>query len=320
MQRIVTLTLNPAVDLSWDAPHVQPTHKIRTTNEQYDPGGGGLNVARVIHTLGGDATAILLAGGVIGYLLQDLMAQAGVPCRVIPIAGRTRLCLAVHDRSDNAEYRFVAEGPEVTKGEWQSALKATDTARADWIVASGSLPRGVPEDFYADLARRSAASGRKFVLDTSGPPLKAALGQGLALIKPSLGEFEALVGCKLPEPRLQAEAALDLVRRGAAGMIVVSLGAQGALLATPNGTIHFPSPPIEIRSAVGAGDSFVAGMTLALARGQTPEDALAYGIACGTSAVAHVGTARPDPEQVAALYGVITGQPEAGDRDRSAGI
>ena len=305
MTRIVTLTLNPAVDLAWDAPHVQHTHKIRTTNEQYDPGGGGLNVARVIHVLGGDATAILLAGGVTGHFLQDLMAEAGVACRVIPIDGRTRMSVTVHDRSDSAEYRFVAEGPEISQGEWQSALKAVETARADWIVASGSLPRGVPEDFYADLARRTEAAGRKFVLDTSGAPLKAALGQGLTLIKPSLGEFETLVGQKLPEPRQLEEAAMDLVRSGAAGMIVVSLGSEGALLATATGTRRLPAPPIEVRSAVGAGDSFVAGMTLGLARRMTPGDALAYGIATGTSAVAHVGTARPDPEQVEALFAGI---------------
>ena len=305
MTRIVTLTLNPAVDLAWDAPHVQHTRKIRTTNEHYDPGGGGLNVARVVHALGGDATAIFLAGGVTGYFLQDLMAEAGVPCRTIPIAGRTRMSVTVHDRSDFAEYRFVAEGPQITRAEWQSALKAVETARADWIVASGSLPHGVPEDFYANLARRTNAAGRKFVLDTSGPPLKAALGHGLAWIKPSLGEFETLVGQKLPEPRQQAEAAQDLVRSGAAQMIVVSLGGEGALLATATTTNRLAAPPLEIRSAVGAGDSFVAGMTLGLARGLTPEAALAYGIATGTSAVAHVGTARPDPEQVEAIYAEI---------------
>ena len=305
-QRIVTLTLNPAVDLAWEAPAVHTTHKIRTTNEHYDPGGGGLNVARVIQSLGGDATAIMLAGGVTGYFLQDLMAEAGVAYRTIPIAGRSRLCVTVHDRSDNSEYRFVAEGPEITRDEWQSALKAIESAHADWVVASGSLPRGVPEDFYAELARRCARNGRSFVLDTSGAPLKAALGHGLTLIKPSLGEFEALLGQKLPDARDQDAAALELVRSGAATMIVVSLGAEGALLATASGTKRLGAPPVEMRSAVGAGDSFVAGMTLSLARGMAAEDALAFGVATGTSAVAHYGTARPDPVQVAALYAEIT--------------
>ncbi len=307
-QRIVTLTLNPAVDLAWEAPSVHTTHKIRTTNERYDPGGGGLNVARVIQSFGGDVTAILLAGGVTGYFLQDLLAEAGVPARNIPIGGRSRLCVTVHDRSDNSEYRFVAEGPEITRDEWQSALKAVEAARANWVVASGSLPRGVPEDFYARLARRTADDGRNFVLDTSGTPLRAALGQGLTLIKPSLGEFETLLGRKLPDARDQDAAALELVRSGATTMLVVSLGAEGALLATASGTKRLASPPVEVRSAVGAGDSFVAGMTLGLARGMTPEDALALGVATGASAVAHYGTARPDPAEVAAFYAKITGK------------
>ena len=307
-QRIVTLTLNPAVDLAWEAPAVHPTHKIRTTNERYDPGGGGLNVARVIHSLGGDATAILLAGGVAGHLLQDLLAEAGVPFRTIPIAGRSRMCVTIHDRSDNAEYRFVAEGPEITRTEWQSALKATQTSHADWVVASGSLPRGVPEDFYAQLARATARDGRNFVLDTSGAPLKAALGHGLTLIKPSLGEFEALLGQKLSDPRNQDAAALELVRSGAATMVVVSLGVDGALLATAKGCKRLAAPQVEALSAVGAGDSFVAGMTLSLARGLSVEDALAFGVATGASAVAHYGTANPDPAEIAALFQQITGK------------
>lgn len=301
-QRIVTLTLNPAVDLASEAPSIQHTRKIRTTHERYDPGGGGLNVARVILSLGGDASAVMLAGGVTGHFLQDLLAEAGVPTRTIPIAGRSRLCVTVHDRSDNAEYRFVAEGPEITRSEWQSALKAMEIAPAEWVVASGSLPRGVPEDFYAELARRTSSNGRRFVLDTSGPPLKTALGQGLTLIKPSLGEFETLVGQKLSDPREQELAALDLARSGAAEMVVVSLGAEGALLATAEGTRRLAAPPVQVLSAVGAGDSFVAGMTLSLARGLSAADALAFGVATGTSAVGHYGTACPDPEEVAALF------------------
>ena len=146
------------------------------------------------------------------------------------------------------------------------------------------------------------------MLDTSGTPLKAALGQGLTLIKPSLNEFEALLGHECPDPKDQEAAAMELVRSGASKMVVVSLGPDGALMATEEGTRRLGSPKVEVRSAVGAGDSFVAGMTLSLARGMTAEDALAFGVATGASAVGHYGTARPNAVEVAALFAEIRGR------------
>lgn len=303
--RIVTLTLNPAVDLAWEAENVHPTDKIRTRSEHYDPGGGGLNVARVVRTLGGESLAVLLSGGVTGRFLQELLEEAGQPVRNIPIGGRTRLSVAVHDRADNNEYRFVPEGPEITEAEWRSALHAVDIADADWVVASGSLPRGVPEDIYRRLAVATARRGRHFVVDTSGPALTAALGSGVTLIKPSLNEFEALIGRKLPDRREQAEAAAALVRAGASEMIAVSLGADGALLVTRAGAWHVAALPVTVLSTVGAGDSFDAAMTLALARGEPAEDAFVCGVAAGTSAVMHYGTARPDRAEVERLHATL---------------
>jgi 6-phosphofructokinase 2 len=303
--RIVTLTLNPAVDLAWEAENVRPTDKIRTRSEHYDPGGGGLNVARVVRTLGGDSLAVLLSGGVTGMFLQDLLEQSGQPVRNIPIGGRTRLSVAVHDRADNNEYRFVAEGPEITETEWRSALHAVEIADTDWVVASGSLPRGVPVDAYRRLAVATARRGRHLVLDTSGPALSAALGSGVSLIKPSLNEFEALVGRALADRREQAEAAAALVRAGASEMIAVSLGADGALLVTRAGAWHLAAAAVAVHSTVGAGDSFVAAMTLALARGEAPKNAFAWGVAAGTSAVMHYGTARPDRAEVEYLHATL---------------
>ena len=291
-ERIVTLTLNPAVDLGSTADRVEPTRKIRTRDERLDAGGGGINVARVVHAMGGSALALILVGGETGALIQDLLRQAGVPFQALPMAGRTRLSLNVHEASTGQEYRFVPEGPEVTPAEWEAALDAIGQVEAGWLVASGSLPRGVPADLYARVGDIAARRGLPFALDSSGAALKAALGHGIALMKPSLRELEELVGRKLPTRAEQEAEALALVRAGAAVRIAVSLGPDGAFLATAQGVTHRPAPVGPVLSAVGAGDSFLAGMVLALARGASDGDALAWGLAVAAAAVASLGTAR----------------------------
>ena len=285
--RIVTLTLNPTVDVAAEADMVRAVRKTRTRNERFDPGGGGVNVSRVVHELGGDTLAIILTGGLAGALLEKLLDDQGVPRRSIPIAGATRMSNTINDLSTKHEFRFVPEGPEVSAGEWYAALAALAAEPGEWIVASGSLPRGVPADFY--------------VLDTSGPALKAALGHGLAVIKPSRGEFETLVGRPLNTPKVQAEAAMTLVREGQAEMVVVSLGHQGALLAEKSGVLRLPALDVPALGAVGAGDSFLAGMVLKLSQGESPREAFAWGMAAGAAAVMRPGTACPRREDVEAL-------------------
>ena len=304
--RIVTITLNPAVDLACEAEAVIHTRKVRTSTEQFDPGGGGINVARVVRDLGGEALAVVLIGGGTGRFLQELLTDARVECLTIPVAGRTRVSVAVHERSTGLEYRFVPEGPPMTASEWDAVLDALGRVEGGWVVASGSLPRGAPEDAYAHIARICSRRGQRFVLDTSGPSLKAALGTGATLIKPSLREFEGMVGRPMLDPREQELEAIALVRGGAAQMIALSLGAGGAILATASGAIRMPAPQVPVRSAVGAGDSFVAAMTLGLANGLAPEKAFAYGIAAGSAAVMRYGTAHPRREDVEELYRQMT--------------
>ena len=300
--RIVTLTLNPAVDIACDAKAVVPVRKVHTFGETHDPGGGGVNVARVLHELGGRVVAVVLVGGVTGRFLVELMTEAGVPCHPVLIAGRTRICMTVHDHAGLQEYRFVAEGPEVSASELDAGLAAVESEAGDWLVASGSLARGVPVDSYVRVAQCAAERGQKFVLDTSGPALRAALGHGIALMKPSLGEFETLVGRRLPRAAEQNAAALALVRSGAAERVAVSLGHRGALLATRDGVWRQPAPDVHAVGAVGAGDSFLAAMTLALARGCDARDALAWGSAAGAAAVMRTGTAHPSRADVEELY------------------
>lgn len=296
--RIVTLTLNPAVDLASIADAVVPTRKIRTRDERLDPGGGGINVSRVVHALGGDTLALILVGGVTGSLIQDLLQQAGVPHQPLPMAGLTRISLNIHEQSTGKEYRFVPEGPEVSDAEWHAVLTVLETMKADWLVASGSLPRGVPVDIYARVGDLAARRGLAFVLDSSGPPLKAALGHGIALLKPSLRELEELVGRSAMTQAEQEREAMALVHAGAAARIAVTLGPDGAFLATAGGITRMPAVEGPVQSAVGAGDAFLGAMVLALARGATDRDALAWGIAAGAAAVASRGTARIARERV----------------------
>ena len=290
MKPIVTLTLNPAIDASCQAEVVRPIHKIRTSDERYDPGGGGINVARVIRELGGEALAVYFAGGLTGQAFNRMIDTIGLAHRVVPIAGMTRVSHTVYERSSGQEYRFVPEGPALSTQEWQSGLAALETLDADYIVASGSLPKGVPDDFYARIARSARTKGIRFVLDTSGEALRQALKVGVHLIKPNLGELERLLGDALPDPAAQEAAARRLVDDGRAEIVTVSLGADGALLATKDGCLRLAAPRIEPRSAVGAGDSFVAAMTFGLAEGRAPKDAFTLAVATGTATVLTMGT------------------------------
>ena len=302
MKPIVTLTLNPAIDIACATKEVVPQNKLRTHGDRLDPGGGGVNVSRVLHELGAATRAVVLSGGVFGQHLEGLIAAEGVDCRAVKIAGLTRIAMTVHDESAGAEYRFVGEGPVVQPQEIEACQALLAEQDADWLVISGSLPRGMDPADLAAIVRRAHAVGQRVVLDTSGDPLKAAIGQGLALIKPSLREFEALVGHPLPDPAAQDEAAMRLVREGAAERIAVSLSGAGALLATRDGVVRRKAIPVRAVGTVGAGDSFLAAMVLAFARDAAPADALAWGLAAGAAAVMATGTARPKRATIEALH------------------
>lgn len=306
MERVATLTLNPAIDSACEAEVVSATRKIRTFGERYDPGGGGLNVARVLHRFGVDVEAIYLSGGPTGALLDELLDAAGLPRKAIHIRDHTRMSLAVYERSTGHEYRFVPEGPQVSEDEWRAVLGACFASPAEWVVASGSLPRGMPDDFFARLAAPLAAQGRKLVLDTSGAALKAALeAGGLHLVKPSVGEFEAFLGRKLPGHAEVAEAASALVTAGKAQMVAVTLGEEGAVLAHPGGVLTHPGIKAVAHSTTGAGDSFVGALVHGLLLGESLEDAFLRGIAAGTAAVLHPGTELCRIEDVERLLGEL---------------
>jgi 6-phosphofructokinase 2 len=305
---IVTLTLNPCIDGASEADAVRPIHKIRTSNERYYPGGGGVNVARVVTELGGSALPVYLGGGATGALLDELLVAAGFAPRRVPIQGHTRISHAVFDRASGLEYRFVPEGPVVSVVEWEAARAAIEALEFDWLVVSGSLPRGLDPGCMGDLVRMAEARGARFVLDTSGAALAAALDAGpVHLVKPSLGEFRTLTGEDVATPQEIGAAAERLRQARGPTLVAVSMAHEGALLAGPGGVTHLRPPQVPVASATGAGDAFLGGMVAALAQGRTAEDAFAFGVAAGTAAVLTPGTDLCRRADVERLYAEIAG-------------
>lgn len=302
MANILTVTLNPTVDLASDADVVRPVRKVRTRNERFDAGGGGINVARVIAKLGGDAEAIYFAGGEMGSMLDRLVGEQGIARHAIRIAGQTRIGYIVHELSTRLEYRFVPEGPHITEEDCEACLEAISSRQADYVICSGSLPAGAPADTYVRFAEAARAKGAKFVLDSSGDGLRRTMeAGGVYLVKPSLGELEQLVGRKLTHEHA-AEAAADLVSKGWAELVAVTLGADGAILADKNEVLRLPAIPVRVKSAVGAGDSFLAAMVWALSEGRAVADAFRLGIAAGAVATMTPGTGLCDIDEVWMLY------------------
>lgn len=302
MKSIATLTMNPTIDVSYDVGRIRHTHKMRTDNEWYAPGGGGINVARVFVRLGGHARCFYMSGGATGPALDGLIDQHQLVRTRIPIKGPTRIASAVLERETTKEYRFTPSGPTVFRQEWESCLEALAADKAPIVIISGSLPPGVPDDYYARLGLLLRRQGKEVVVDTSGKALKHALDAGgLMMVKPSQGELEGYLGRQLSDVDEIATAARAIVKSGKAHNVAVTMGHRGAVLAHGNGTHFLPALKVEAASAVGAGDSFVAAMVFALAGGGDVREAFRFGLAAGSAAVLRAGTGLAHPADIKRL-------------------
>ncbi|MHB9106478.1 MAG: 1-phosphofructokinase family hexose kinase [Armatimonadota bacterium] len=291
MASIVTLTVNPAVDVSVSVDQVTPDRKLRTDRPKRDPGGGGINVCRAIHRLGGECRAIWTQGGPIGEMLASLLAQEEISQEAIPIEEWTRENITVQERESERLFRFTLPGPSLTDDEVQRFLdhmRQLDPA-PDYLVLSGSLPPGTGDDFYARVIHETAVRSR-IVVDTSQQPLQRAVDAGVFLIKPNMRELGQLAGHDIESEDEVVTVARGLVEDGKAEMVVTSLGAGGAMLVTADQTEKIAAPTVPLRSKVGAGDSMVAGLVLALSRGESVDRAVRFGIAAGSAAVMSPGT------------------------------
>jgi len=291
---ILTVTLNPALDLESETEALAPGSKLRCAEPRRDPGGGGINVARAIRLLGGDATAVLAAGGPTGGAIADLLKAEGVPIALIPAPGETRTNLSMIETSTGQQYRFIFPGPSWGAAEVQAACTALRerVARGDIVVLSGSLPPGMEANQLVGLSKDLAALGAQMIADTSGAALRAmsTAACGLKVLRMDSGEAEDLVGHPLPTRLDSAEIAESLVRAGAAEIVIIARGADGSVLATAEGRWFAPAADVPVASVTGAGDSFVAGSVLALSRGAPVAEILQWGAAAASSAVTTAAT------------------------------
>lgn len=294
---ILTITLNPAVDVASHTAEVTPGPKLRLDRPSVDPGGGGINVARAIGILGGRARAFVALGGPTGAQLAFLLESAGIDLVRFPAPGDARQSLSVTDNATGAQYRFILPGPDWGPEDTRAVLDAiaaeAGSAQA-LVVLSGSQPPGIPEDFPAALARVLAGRAR-LMIDTSGDPLHRLVsdppvGAPPDLLRMDMAESIDLAGRPLPRPQDSADFAASLVARGAARMAVLARGAEGSVLVARGLRLHCAPPVVRVDSAVGAGDSFTGAFVLSLARGETPEAALRHGTAAAAAAVMTGGT------------------------------
>jgi 6-phosphofructokinase 2 len=303
MAPVVTLTLNPAVDKSISVESVVPERKLRSDRPVREPGGGGINVARVLRELGVDVVAHWTRGGPTGDRLAMLLDEAGLEHVAIPIEDETREPLSVFETSTGQQYRFGTPGPVLTARELDTCrerVAGLDPA-TPFLVLSGSLPEGAPDDFYSQLAGL-APEGCRVVLDTSGPALARGLDTPVFLVKPNVRELGQLAGEAIEDDDQVRRVARRLIERRAVGVVVTSLGAAGAMATTAREHWHVRSPTVRIRSTVGAGDSMVGGIVAGLTRGWPLGDAIRHGVAAGAAAVTTDGTQLCRRHDVERLY------------------
>lgn len=301
---IVTVTLNPAVDVSTRVERVAANRKLRCESPRFEPGGGGINVSVAMAELGSKSTAVTLCGGPPGEIIRQLLAERGIDHRPIEIAGWTRWNLAARDQSSDEQYRFLMPGPQVSEEEVAICLDLLESLdpRPDIIVVSGSFPPGVPAATMHDLAAVARTHDARLVVDSSGKALEIAAGEGVFLLKPNMRELQELTDEDTSTEAGQEKAIKRLVSQGGCEVAILSLGAAGVLMATGSHIERLRSPTVPIVSRVGAGDSMVAGILTGLDRGDDIRDAVRLGIAAGSAAVMTPGTELCRREDVERLY------------------
>lgn len=301
---IVTITMNPAVDKSTSINKLVPEKKMRCSELITEAGGGGINVSKAIKELGGESLAIFPSGGMNGKLLENYLAARDINFKCIPAEHETRENIVVRETDTNSQYRFVMPGASLSEKEAKACLDILQhlQPRPTCIVASGSLPPGLPDDFFGQLAKVVKQLNARFIIDTSGKPLQLAAKEGVYLLKPNLSELCALVGKQHLEVNEVDDAAMEVIKQGSCEVMIVSMGPSGALLVTRDGCEHVPTPTVKKQSTVGAGDSMVAGMVWMMEQGKSLSETVRFGVACGTAATMNPGTQLFKKEDVYRLY------------------
>ncbi len=299
---IYTVTLNPAVDKQITVPTVSLGTVLRASAVQSDPGGKGFNVSRALKMQDVPSCALGFVGGATGDFLVTALEELGIKTDFVRVAEPTRTNVSVVSETEGPHLKVNEAGPTIDANALDLFLsKVRDLAQAgDWWVLAGSLPPGVPTDIYTNLTAVLSDAGANVVVDTSGSALKSCIDAKPALIKPNHHEAAALLERSIDTLSDAAEAALQL-HNGGIPYVVISMGAEGAVLAT-NGVAHIAeAPEIVERNPIGAGDSMVAGLVNKLSAQLPAADALAWGIATGAMSASLDGTAFGSSMQIAEL-------------------
>lgn len=304
MQTIVTVTMNPSVDKSSSVDRVVVEQKLRCSRPAFEPGGGGINVSRVLHRFGAPTRAIFISGGPTGSALESMLRDEGIDARPLAVSHPTRQNLTILEENSSLQYRFVMPGPELSEEESRHCLKTIEELHPipDYLVLSGSLSDGIPTDFFARVAKSAKQRGTKVLIDSSGEPLVHAIEEGVSIIKVNSRELGDAMDVEISSDEQIESIGMRAIADGKCEMLMVTLGAAGAALVTDQGHTHIASPTVPIRSKVGAGDSTVAGLVLRLAQGEPPLEAAKFGVACGAAAVMSEGSELCDPTEAERLY------------------
>jgi len=290
IHQIITLTLNPSLDKSTHFTGLIAEQKIRCEKPRYDAGGGGINVSKAIAKLGGNSLCIHTSGGSAGIMLEEIILKDGIENKVILTQNWTRENFIAFENTTKAQYRFGFPGNELLEDEKQKVIETIKEINTKYLVLSGSLNEGLPTDFYQTIAEIAKAMGIKVIVDTSGEPLRKVLEKGVYLIKPNIGELAKLIGVEKLELSEVEKAAKTIIENGAAEIVVVSLGTQGAILVSKEQIEFVKAPKVTKKSTVGAGDSMVGGMVWALSQNKTLKEVIQWGVSCGTAATMNEGT------------------------------
>lgn len=307
---IYTLTLNPAVDRELTVPDIAYDTVLRASQSQVDFGGKGFNVSRLLKRLSTPSTAVGFLGGKAGEILQDGLTALEIGADFVWISGETRTNISIITPEGGRYIKVNEKGPAIPT-EKQAELLEKVAALAqpgDWWVLAGSLPPGVPDDFYARIIRLLNQQGARSVLDTIGEPLRLGCLEKPYLVKPNTEEARTLTGLPLGTAEEIAMAAARIRKLGPEN-VVISMGKAGALLQTDRGTWLVRSPSIVEKNPIGAGDSMVGGLVWALTRGYALEEALCWGVASGAATASLSGTEVGSRQLIESLYGQVGIEP-----------
>ncbi|WP_405604251.1 1-phosphofructokinase family hexose kinase [Polaribacter sp. Asnod1-A03] len=290
--KVVTLTINPALDKSAKVTEMTPFDKLECNDITYHPGGGGINISRVLHRLGVESNCLFPYGGKTGEHLVDLLEAQHIEVFATPISIWTRENFAVFDIKTGLQFRFGMPTEAFIEEEMKEVEKLINDqiSKNDILVISGSLPKGLPTGYYSKIIQNLSVKGVKVIVDTSGPVFNEVLKNELYLIKPNQKELARLAGKETQTKEEQEAFALKMVTDKIAEYVVVSLGKDGAFIAHKNGVDYVAAPIISVKSTIGAGDSMVAGLIYGTVKNKNPKEMLRWGVACGVSATLSEGS------------------------------